>query len=105
MNLSLEQRVTRVEKALGRVRVVVTRLYQTFYAAQIRRGNTYGRMLERTKGQVQAIQRALPTFTRLGRIARELDRGRVVMTLDRREAQLLHAILQRQKPYKKRRPS
>ena len=102
MNLSLEQRVGRVERALVRVRVIVTRLYQTFYAAQIRRGNTYGRMLERTKDQVRAIQKTLPTFTRLGRIARELDRGRMVVTLDGREHQLLHAILRRQKPYKKR---
>src|SRR5262245_51737500 len=103
MNLSLEQRVTRVEKAIVRVRVIVTRLYQTFYAAQIRRKNTDGRMLERAKDQVRTIQRSLPTFTRLGRIAKELDRGRMVITLDGQEHQLLHAMLRRQKPYKKRR--
>lgn len=102
MNLSLEQRVVRLEGRAERARAMVTKLYQTFYAAQIRRGNTYGQMLKKTKDRLAVMSKQLPTFFRLSRLAREMDKGKTVMTLTMQEHQLLHAMLKRQKPYARR---
>jgi hypothetical protein len=102
MNLSLEQRLTRVENKVRIMRALVTKMYQTFYAGQIRRANTYGRMLAKLRYNTRAVERRLPSFLRLARIASGLSRGRSVVTLDPREYNQLRALLKRKVPFRRR---
>ena len=93
----------RLEAKVERMKALQTRLYQTFYAAQIRRSNTYGAMLSKVKRSISQMTKDLPNFYRLSRIAALTKQGKSVVALTPREIQLLKAMLKRQKPYKPRR--
>ena len=86
-----------VEMRVEKMRRLVNRMYQTFYAAQIRRGNTHRRLLDRALRTVKAINRAAPDFTRLGMVARQVGKGRVLVTLDKREFWALKLLLRRKR--------
>lgn len=100
--LSIERRISILERKHKVLRSFATRLYNDFYYAQIRRKHTYGEKLSGVEEKVKAIGKRLPMFIRLCRIAKEMESGKSVVMLDSRQAQLLKVLLKRQKPYKRR---
>lgn len=94
-NLSVEQRLARLEKSAATTSALVRRMYLTFYAAQIRRGNSYGRLMATAKVKLERLVAHAPAFVKLARVAVEINRGRRVVTLTKRDEQRLRALLRK----------
>jgi hypothetical protein len=95
-------RLDRLERSVAATRELVTRMYQTFYAAQVRRANTYGRMLERIKANAKSLEKHLPMYTRLARMSVSLSKGKSLVALDARQLNQLRELLKRRRPFKTR---
>lgn len=90
---ALEIRLRQFELGHEKSAKTLTTMRQTFYAATVRRKNSYGRMWRRVIERVKQVEEHLPTLRKLIRLSQSIEKERIIVTLSQDQYNKLMYLL------------